>query len=120
MAHITRLKRTYYSTKYTIEEIVAGIKLAWRNKWLVCTIALTIVVGVQEYGDILGDSVLEAVAYEELVVADKGTIHCDERCLMVAWLELRTEEILVESTGENRQRARYEAQLELNEMILEL
>ena len=58
----------------------------------------------------------EVIAYN----VPSKMVHCDERCLMIQWLELRTNEIMLENGASFRRESRYQAQLELNEMIIEL
>ena len=58
----------------------------------------------------------EVIAYN----VPSKMVHCNERCLMIKWVELRTDEIVEENHATIRQQARYQAQLELNEMIIEL
>ena len=65
---------------------------------------------------------LTKVTYAENPLRDNPPAleKCDYECLTRQWVELRTEEILIEKATENYRRARLEALIEANELITKI
>lgn len=103
-----------------IKKTIHTIKTSWtyRNPQIIIIATLAVVIAVQNTTLIpnVHAAIKNAVPDNSITVSkpNSDTVPCDYKCLTVAWVNLRTEEILEENRDNYRRQARVQALTEAN------
>lgn len=106
---------------HKVYEIKEGARIAFRNRWLVTTLSLVIVIGVQNYGYKLQALVpqVAATTYErQLTEQEQQLKELDE--YIEQYVTLKTEAIYLDNESLYREMARNQAIREANIKLLDL
>ena len=104
-----------------IKRTIATIRASWtyRNPQIIIIATLVVVIAVQNTTLIqeVEASIKNAIPDTSYTVMNQKNDHveCDYKCLTVAWVNLRTEEILQENQAQYRAQARVQALTEAND-----
>lgn len=95
----------------------------YNHKTLILLLTAIVVIVVQNYGYLVPTV---SLSYHSGYVSndrpERQTIDkpCDDKCLLSEWVELRTKELMIENESSFYRSNRYQAQTELNDLILHL
>lgn len=104
-----------------IKRIINTIKSSWtyRNPQIIIIATLVVVIAVQNTTLIqtVEASIKSAIPDNAITATNlkSDTVPCDYKCLTVAWVELRTAEIMQENQDNYRRQARVQALTEAND-----
>lgn len=112
------------SLKTIVERRKSRIVRSWtyNHKLLLVTLSLVVVIlwGHYQVGAVI-DTLVDKLTYEHIATnkqVESGA--CDYECLTSEWVELRTEEIMLENLENYKTESRYQALLEANRLITEI
>jgi len=103
-----------------IKKHIDTVKNSWtyNHPLLIATLTLATVIAVQNFGHMIVIPTYDNSITVERVESE--TVACDYECLTIAWVELRTDEIVAEKQQTLYQTSRIEALLEANALITQI
>lgn len=91
---------------------------AYNHKLLILLITAIVVILVQNFGHYMpAVSITSEVYAQNTATYTPIEQQCDYKCLTTQWVEMRTDEIMIENVNKYRTESRYQALIEANEMI---
>ena len=103
-----------------IKDTLNSVEQSWcyKNPLTIVIIVLVTVIMVQNFSYLIS---LPSISYTTVIENEPPElVACNYKCLTLAWVELRTLEIMVENQDKYRLESRYQALVEANQLITQI